>query len=514
MASSSRGSTRVLAGIGLVLVGLLAGILVMLLADDESDTTEVARIVERVETTEAAETTRTASAPREWKESGPPPATLNRLFREVARGVTKGVVSIRVASGPDGGEENPFGQPSQNLGSGVIISPEGYIVTNSHVVDEAERIQVRLTDKRQFEARVVGTDASTDLAVLKVDGTGFPVVPLGDSDQVQVGDWVVAVGNPLQLTSTVTAGIVSALGRQLRIIEDQFRIENFIQTDAAINPGNSGGALVNLKGELVGINTAIASRSRRTEGYGFAIPSALVERVITDLIAYGEVRRGYLGVSILPVDAERADEIGLRNIRGVYLEEVQSGSAADRAGLQGDDVAVSIMGEPVNAPNDLQSLIARQRPGDTVSVTVWRNGTERTFEVELMGEDTPVYQEWLSGLQSGPSSESPTPEYQPPDDGEGDAAVTEVDGWDVGLRPLADTEASVFDVDTGAYVAYVESGGGAAAAGLPRNVVVTHLDNTRVESPADVVQYLSEATGPILLQVRRRDGTPAFYEIE
>jgi len=514
MASSSGRPVRLLAGIGLVLVGLLAGILGMLWAEEESDTAQVARIVERVETTEAAGTTRTASAPRDWQTDGPPPAALNRLFRDVARGVTEGVVSIRVASGPEEDGENPLGQPAQNLGSGVVISPEGYVVTNSHVVEGAERIQVRLTDKRQFEARVVGTDASTDLAVLKMDGEDFPVVPFGNSDQVQVGDWVVAVGNPLQLTSTVTAGIVSALGRQLRIIEDQFRIENFIQTDAAINPGNSGGALVNLKGELVGINTAIASRSRRTEGYGFAIPSALVERVITDLIAYGEVRRGYLGVSILPVDADRAEEIGLRDIRGVYLEDVQSGSAAARAGLQGGDVVTSIMGEPVNAPNDLQSLIARQRPGDTVSVEVWRDGTARTFGVELMGEDTPVYQEWLSDLQSEASPNAEPPEYQPPDDGERDAAVTEVDGWDVGLRPLSDTEASAFDADAGAYVAYVESGGRAAAAGLPRNVVVTRLDDTPIESPADVVQHLSEATGAVLVEVQRRDGTPAFYEIE
>ncbi|WP_103027783.1 trypsin-like peptidase domain-containing protein [Salinibacter altiplanensis] len=514
MASFPRRPVRLLAGIGLVLVGLLAGVLAMLLMEQEADTTQVARIVERVETAEEAGTTRTASAPRSWEKKGPPPAALNRLFRDVAGDVTEGIVSIRVASGAEGNGENPLGQPTQNLGSGVVISPEGYVVTNSHVVEGADRIQVRLTDKRQFEARVVGTDSSTDLAVIKVNGEDLPVVPFGDSDQVQVGDWVVAVGNPLQLTSTVTAGIVSALGRQLRIIEDQFRIENFIQTDAAINPGNSGGALVNLRGELVGINTAIASRSRRTEGYGFAIPSALVERVITDLIAYGEVRRGYLGVSILPVDADRAEEIGLRDIRGVYLEEIQPGSAADQAGLQGGDVVVSIGGRPVNAPNDLQSLIARRRPGDTVAVEVWRDGTARTFGVELMGEDTSVYQEWLSDLQSGASPNVEPPEYRPPDDEEERTAVTEVDGWNVGLRPLSDTQASAFEVDAGAYVAYVESGGRAAAAGLPRSVVMTRLDDTRIESPADVVQYLSEATGGVLVEVQRRDGTPAFYEIE
>jgi len=515
--SSSGRTARFLGGIGLVLIGLLAGILVMLVTDDESGTSSVTRVVQRMGTAERAGSTQTASIPKEWRESGPSPVTLNRLFRDVAQEVTASVVSIRVKSGREGsGGDTPFGRPSQNLGSGVLISPDGYIATNSHVVEKAEQIQVRLADERQFEARVVGTDSSTDLAVIKIDvAAGVPVVPFGNSDQVRVGDWVVAVGNPLQLTSTVTAGIVSALGRQLRIIEDQFRIENFIQTDAAINPGNSGGALVNLQGELVGINTAIASRNRRNAGYGFAIPSVLVERVTTDLIAYGEVRRGYLGVRIGPVDAERADDLGLDDIRGVYIAEVQSGSAAGRAGLRDGDVVVSVMDEPVNAPNDLQSLIARRRPGDTVSVGVWRDGTERTLEVTLMGEDTPVYQEWLSDLRSGPSSSSSeTPEFQPPDDRQDDAAVTEIDGWSVGLRALSDAEASAFGVEKGTYVAYVESGGRAAAAGLPRNVVITHLDDTQIETSSDVVQHLAEATGPVLVRVQRRDGTPAFYEID
>jgi len=516
--SLSRRTARLLVGTGLVLVGLLSGVLGMLVVDDDPDTSSVARIVERVETSPRAGTTRTASPPAEWEEGGPSPGALNRLFRGVAQDVTNAVVSIRVASGQGRGGNTPFGTPAQNLGSGVFVSPDGYIVTNSHVVEEAERIRVRLADKRQFDARVVGTDGSTDLAVIKVNDPeeSFPVVPFGDSDRVQVGDWVVAVGNPLQLTSTVTAGIVSALGRQIRIIEDQFRIENFIQTDAAINPGNSGGPLVNLQGELVGINTAIASRSRRTEGYGFAIPSVLVERVVTDLIAYGEVRRGYLGVSILPMDEDLAAEVGLDDIRGVYLETVRGGSAADEAGLKEGDVVVSVMNKPVDAPNDLQSLVALRRPGDTVSVGVWREGRERTVQVELMGENTSVYKEWLSDLRSGPPSGTETPEERrpDPDDGRDDSAVTEVQGWGVGLRALTGPEESAFGVEEGAYVAYVESGGTAATAGLPRNVVITTLDDTRIETPTDVVQHLSSATGPILVQVQRRDGTPAFYELE
>ena len=508
-------TASLLAGIGLVLVGLLAGVLVMMVAGEEPDPGSVTRIVERVEVSEPPGTTRTASVPSAWRDGGPPPAALNRLFRRVAKEVTAGVVTIRVETGGEGDSgETPFGRPAQSLGSGVFISPDGHIVTNSHVVEGAEQVRVRLSDKREFRARVLGTDSATDLAVLKVDGDGaFPALPFGNSNRVQVGDWVVAVGSPLQLTSTVTAGIVSALGRQINIIEDQFRIENFIQTDAAINPGNSGGPLVNLQGELVGINTAIASRSRRTEGYGFAIPSALVKRVATDLIAYGDVRRGYLGVSIRPVDADRAADLGLRDIRGVYIESVQRGSAADRAGVKEGDVVVSVAGEAVNAPNDLQSLVALRRPGDTVAVGVWRSGAERALRVKLMGKDTPVYERWLSDLRAGPDAESEAPRMQPPD-GQNDDAVTEVEGWSIGLRGLSAEEAAAFGVETGAYVAYVESGGAAAAAGIPRNVVITHLDDRRVDTPADVVDHLAGREGAVLVQVRRRDGTPAFYEIE
>lgn len=488
----------------------------MVLLEDESGPQSVARIVRHVESTAPVGTTATSSASRTRIEDDTRPATLNSLFGEVARTVTPGVVSIFVESGGDEGEVGggiPFDAPAQNLGSGVIISPDGYVVTNSHVVENADRIQVRLEDKRQFRAEIVGRDRSTDLAVVKIDGeTDFPVVPIGNSDRVQVGDWVVAVGNPFQLTSTVTAGIVSALGRQLRIIEDQFRIENFIQTDAAINPGNSGGALVNLQGELVGINTAIASRSRHSEGYGFAVPSLLVDRVATDLIAYGEVRRGYLGVSILPVNAKVAGELGMEEIRGVYIEDVRGGSAADQAGIESGDVVVSIMGRPVNAPNDLQSIVARHRPGEELNVRVLRDSRERTIDVELMGKDASVYQEWVSDLQSESSPQPLRPDNRRPDADE--PAITEIGGWDVGLRPVASVEAHEFGVETGAYVAYVEQGGKAASEGLPRDVVITHLDGVRVETPSEVAQHLAETKETVLVRVQRRDGTPAFYEIK
>jgi Do/DeqQ family serine protease len=519
MTSSSRRSVRLLVGIGLVLMGLLAGILVMLVVEDDAPPRPAARIVKQA--AEQPKVRRARAAPDTGAEAPTAtPATLSDRFRGVAERVRNAVVSIRVRSASEGQVPEEFfnGPPrQQNLGSGVIISPDGYVVTNNHVVDGAEAIQARLTDKRQFEAEVVGTDETTDLAVIKVDGpTDFPVLPIGNSERVEVGDWVVAIGNPFRLTSTVTAGIVSALGRQLRIIDSNFGIENFIQTDAAINPGNSGGALVNLDGELVGINTAIASRTGAYEGYGFAIPSALMERVVTDLVEYGELRRGYLGVSIQEVDADVATEVGLAEIHGVYVAGVRGGSAADRAGLRQGDVVEAVEGERVDATNELQSTVAMYRPGDVVSLRVWREGQVDTFDVTLMGEDTPAYQDWLSDQrarpQPGPVPNDERPQSQPePESSE--SSIAELDRWGVGIRPVGDAEQSTFGVDGGAYVAYVEKGRPAAAAGLPRDVVITALDDTAVDGPADVQSYLSDADGPVLVQVQRTDGTQAFYEI-
>ena len=516
MSRSSR-PVRLLAGIGLVIVGLLGGVLLMLVMEEDSRPS-VVRVVtqgERQNVSAAQPTPQGDSGPRA---DVPAPTALNQLFRRAAEDVTRAVVSLRVQTEGEGSSDSgPFGGPSQNLGSGVIISPDGYIVTNNHVVQDADVVQVTLADKRQFEGEVVGADPSTDLAVVQVEGeSDFPALPLGSSDQVKVGDWVVAVGNPFRLTSTVTAGIVSALGRQIGIIEDQFRIENFIQTDAAINPGNSGGALVNLQGELVGINTAIASGTGAYEGYGFAIPSALVERVTTDLIAYGEVRRGYLGVGIRDVNAEMAEDAGLDEIRGVYVDDVRDRGAAAEGGVRSGDVILAVQGEPVEGTGDLQSIVALQRPGDVVSVRVWRNGQPRTFDVQLMGENTPVYQNWLSDLQSD-AQPPPVPDTERPDGDNppGESDVQSIDAWGVGLRPVGDAEEDRFGVEEGAVVAYVEQGGAAAQAGLPRNVVLTALDDTRITSPEDVRSYLETAEGEVVLaQVLRPDGTHAFYEVD
>ena len=323
----------------------------LFLVDMRSPRATVPRVVERVEL--GRQPPRAAAPIPDSGRTTPviDVVTLNRLFKHVAGQVTEAVVYIQVeSSGRDvprdwfhNFEEDERGgrffreMPRQSVGSGVLISDQGHIVTNHHVVDRATTILVTLSDKRQYEARLLGIDRSTDLAVLQIDPAGdhLPVVALGNSDEIQVGEWVLAVGNPFRLTSTVTAGIVSALGRQVNIIDDEFRIEDFIQTDAAINPGNSGGALVNLQGELVGVNTAIATESGSYEGYGFAVPVNLVERVVQDLIVYGEVQRGYLGVTIQGIDAGVARRLGLERIGGVYLERVEQGSAADRGGLRG-----------------------------------------------------------------------------------------------------------------------------------------------------------------------------------
>lgn len=320
------------------------------------------------------------------------------VFRTVARSVTPTVVYIETIvptrsqnfRGPDDEEDDSiwrrFIPPrSQTVGSGVLISSDGYILTNNHVVEDAvtDGITVTLENKRTYESRIVGRDPSTDLAVIKIDGSNFPSVTIGNSDSINVGEWVMAIGNPFRLQSTVTAGIVSALGREVEIINDLRRIESFIQTDAAINRGNSGGALVNTSGELIGINTAIASQNGSYQGYGFAVPSNLAMKVARDIIEYGKVQRGMLGVRILSMDEELVREAGLDRIRGVYVADVESESAADEAGLRPSDVILEVNKQPVNASNKLQEKVAMYRPGDSVNLSVWRDGEILSLNADL-----------------------------------------------------------------------------------------------------------------------------------
>ncbi len=294
-------------------------------------------------------------------------------FIEAAQRVTPAVVNIKALSskGFDFWSTSAYGA---STGSGVLVSPDGYIVTNNHVVEEGDRFQITLNDHREFEATLIGTDPTTDLALLKIEGENLPFLLFGNSDSLQVGEWVLAVGNPFNLESTVTAGIVSAKARNIQILEGDYSIESFIQTDAAVNPGNSGGALVNTNGELVGINTAIITRSGRYEGYSFAIPANLAQKVIRDLRDYGEVQRGLLGVRISPVDNHRAKELGLPKVEGVYISHVTKGGGAEAAGLRRGDVIIGINGVKVTTMPELQEQIGRYRPGNTILVEYIRRG--------------------------------------------------------------------------------------------------------------------------------------------
>lgn len=275
-------------------------------------------------------------------------------------------------------ERDPGAMPISS-GSGVIISPDGYIVTNNHVIEGATRVDISLDNNKRYEATVVGTDPTTDLALLKIEGENFPFVKFGDSELTQIGEWVLAVGNPFDLNSTVTAGIISAKARNIGIldgVENNLQIESFLQTDAVVNPGNSGGALVNLAGELVGINTAIASSTGTFNGYSFAVPSTLVKKVMDDLLKYGAVQRGLLGVQIQNVSPELADYLGKKFPveQGVYVGGVNANSAGLAAGLKEGDIIVGIDGKAVNTVANLQEMIALKRPGDKVEVSYLRDG--------------------------------------------------------------------------------------------------------------------------------------------
>lgn len=308
-------------------------------------------------------------------------------FIAAAEKVTSSVVNIRAmessAYGWWGGSSH-----GSSSGSGVIISPDGYIVTNNHVIEDGNKYQVTTNDHREYDAKLIATDPYTDIALLKIEDKNLPAVVFGNSDSLRVGEWVLAVGNPFNLESTVTAGIVSAKGRSIDILEGEYTIESFIQTDAAVNPGNSGGALVNTNGELVGINTAIITRSGKYEGYSFAIPSTLVQKVIRDLRDYGEVKRGLLGVKIGPVDDRIARELNLPSVEGVYISSVTDDGGAEAAGLQAEDVIVGINGLKIRSIPELQEQVGRLHPGSVIKVEYIRMGKRYSANVTLKDKDT------------------------------------------------------------------------------------------------------------------------------
>ena len=296
-----------------------------------------------------------------------------------------------------GGYGEPQTREQRSGGSGVIISEDGYIVTNNHVIEDATKLKVKLNDGRTFDAKLIGTDPTTDVALIKIDEKGLPTIPFGNSDNLRLGEWVLAIGSPFDLQSTITAGIVSAKARQLGVIPNELRVESFIQTDAAVNPGNSGGALVNTRGELVGINTVIKSSTGSYIGYSFAVPETIVRKVVVDLKEYGVVQRALLGIRYRAIDdkfvEQLGEELGISKTGGLYVDEVVEGSAAEEAGLRKGDIITAIDGTKTNDASTLTEKIAQRRPNDKVTISYNRNGIDKKVEVRLknkVGKAEPV----------------------------------------------------------------------------------------------------------------------------
>jgi Do/DeqQ family serine protease len=378
--------------------------------------------------------------------------------------------------------DSPESKPNSNIppvrigsGSGVIISEDGYIVTNNHVVAEADDIEVTLHDNRTYKATVIGTDPSTDLAVIQIKEKDLPTVPFVDSDEVKVGQWVLAVGNPMGLNSTVTAGIISAKGRNINILKDQYAVENFIQTDAAINPGNSGGALVNLNGGLVGINTAIASPTGTFAGYGFAVPANIVSKVVEDLLEYGMVQRGVLGVMIRTIDGNLAKEKDLDLTQGVYVDSLLVKSAAAKAGVKVGDIILAVDGVDVKTSPELQGIIARHRPGEEVSLTLNRNGKKTQVTVTLSNR------EGATALVSKEKRE-----------------INEILGAE--FKDLSPEETKQLAIKGGVRVKQLFAGKIRRNTQMREGFIITHVDGKAISSVDELEKTLKQKEGGVMLE--------------
>jgi len=384
-----------------------------------------------------------------------------------------------------GDGNTPYQQmpPRQGAGSGVIISPDGYIVTNNHVIEGADEINVVLNDKREFKAKLAGTDPSTDIALLKIDASDLQVLKFSNSDQLKLGEWVLAVGNPFNLTSTVTAGIVSAKSRNIGINPDQMRIESFIQTDAAVNPGNSGGALVNINGELVGINTAIASQTGSYSGYSFAIPSNIVKKVVADLREFGDVQRALLNVNIGDVNAEVAKKYNLDKIEGVFIGKVQPGGAAELAGIKDNDVILSVDDVSVNSSSELQEQISKHRPGDKVTVEIKRDNKKKLYNVTLRNKhgDTEI----VKGDN--------------PDDifGAKFVAVSDRDKEELGIR----YGVKITELGNGKF----------QDTGIKKGFIITQVNKSPVSEVNELKRIIKNSRGGILVEGIYPNGEVAYY---
>lgn len=380
------------------------------------------------------------------------------------------------------------GMPQERVssGSGVIISPNGYIVTNNHVVEGGSEYVVTMTNNKSFQAKLVGADPVTDIALLKVEAEQLPVLRFGNSDSLRLGEWVLAIGSPYNLRSTITAGIVSAKGRSLPDMSGEFKIESFIQTDAAVNPGNSGGALVNTSGELVGINTAIASSTGSFTGYSFAVPSTIVQKVVADIMTYGTVQRGRLGIAMQELTEELAASAGMKeSFSGVYIASVERDGAAYKAGVREGDVLVALNRVPVKSPSDVQEKVNAYKPDDQVLVSVVREGKNMDFNVVLQGASS-------SGqlLAQGEASEI----------------------FGARLERASDSVLKRLRIKDGVEV--VSAGKGKMRdAGIRDGFVITYVNQQPVKTPEDIARAVREAERSVMIEGVYPNGSVYYYGI-
>ncbi|MDP2041741.1 MAG: trypsin-like peptidase domain-containing protein [Algoriphagus sp.] len=413
--------------------------------------------------------------------------TLPVSFVEASQNSTESVVFIKNFSGTDPRRYSMFDYffgtgPTQQVstGSGVIISKDGYIITNNHVIDRAETIEV-VHQKRTYSAKLVGTDKNTDIAVLKIEATNLPEIKRGNSRSLQIGEWVLAVGNPFNLTSTVTAGIVSAKERQINILGGDFPLESFIQTDAPINPGNSGGALVNIKGELVGINTAILSRTGSYTGYGFAVPVDIALKIANDLIKFGEVQKAIPGIDVVELTPELAEEMKLKSLDGVIVTHILRGGSAEKVGLQKDDVIIKIDDWKITGKGSFEEALSYFYPGSKVAVEYMRNGNLKTAQLTLQnleGEEGVIKREFFTSALLGAKLES--------------VNTIEKDRLKVpyGIKITSMTRGYLRDL------------------GFRDGFVITHINQIPAKDPKVAGKYLEEFSGKLRLEGVAPNGQP------
>ncbi len=386
------------------------------------------------------------------------------------------------------GGRNPYGysqQPIIATGSGVIISPDGYIITNNHVVQEADYIEVTLNNKESFSASLIGSDPSTDLALLKIQSVDLPYIVFGNSDSVRVGEWVLAVGNPFNLNSTVTAGIVSAKARNINILGRPDAIESFIQTDAAVNRGNSGGALVNTKGELIGINAAIASNTGSYAGYSFAIPVNIVRKVSKDILDYGQVQRAYLGVEIADMTSKLAEEKNIQKVPGVYISHILENSAATDASLKVGDIIIELDGKSLNSAAELLEIIATKSPGDEISILYIRGSNQNETRTKLKNK----YNNYELLIKEKES-------------------IVNVLG--ASFEDITKEEANRLGIKHGVRVKSIDSGK-LRSYGVREGFIITYIDKTPVKNTDELYSIISEKKGGILIEGVYPNGIRAYY---